>query len=78
MIHCVITSPRETVIYKDGQSVILPVPSGQTQVLPGHAESFMALSPGNIVLSQANGKSKIIKAAGGECYIKDDSVLIIL
>lgn len=78
MINCTITSPKQTIIYKNVQSITLPAFSGQMQILPGHAESFILLQKGELVLSQLNGQSKIIQTINSECYIKNDIVTVIL
>ena len=78
MIDCTITSSAKTVVYKNVQSITLPAHSGQMQILPGHAESFVILQKGNISLRQLNKESEIIQNMRGECHIKDDVVTIIL
>jgi len=78
MINCTIISPQKTIIYKNMQSITLPALSGQMQILPGHAESFILLQKGNISLRQSNKKNKIIQNINGECYIKNDVVTVIL
>ena len=78
MINCTITSPKKTMVYKKVQSIILPALSGQMQILPGHAESFILLQKGNISLRQLSKESEIIQNINGECYIKNDVVTIIL
>ncbi len=78
MISCTITSPQKTTVYKNVQSITLPALSGQMQILPGHAESFILLQKGNISLRQSNKESEIIQNINGECYIKNDVVTVIL
>lgn len=78
MIDCVITSPEKTTSYKDVQSVTLPTLSGQIQILPEHAESFVLLQEGNISLQQSNKENEVIPNTKGECYIKDNVVTVIL
>ena len=77
MINCVITSPKETISYKDLQSVALPALTGQMQILSGHAESFVLLKKGSIVLEKSGQQNKLIQITNGECYIKDDVVTIV-
>jgi len=78
MINCTITSLKKTIVYKNVQSVTLPAVSGQMQVLSGHTESFILLKNGNISLRQLNKEDEIIENANGECYIKNNEVVIIL
>ncbi len=78
MINCTITSPKKTIIYKKIASIILPSSSGQMQILPGHAESFILLQKGNIFLQQSNNKKEIIENTKGECHIRNNIITIIL
>ena len=78
MINCTITSPQKTTVYKNARSVTLPALSGQMQILPGHAESFILLRKGNISLRKSNKESEVIQNINGECYIKNDAVTVIL
>lgn len=79
MINCAITSPQKTIVYKNVLSVTIPAVFGQTQILPGHAESFILLKKGDILLRQLNKENKIIQNnTNGECYIKNDTVAVIL
>lgn len=78
MINCTITSPEKTTTYKNIQSIVLPAFSGQIQILPDHAESFVLLQQGNISLHQLNKGSEVIQIMNGECHIKDNVVMIIL
>ena len=78
MIHCLITSSQKTESYKNLQGITLPAFSGQMQVLPGHAESFILLKTGNVILKLSSGQKTVIPIKGGECYIKDDNSVIIL
>ena len=60
-------------------SIMLPAFSSQMQILAGHAESFVLLQKGNIFfLRQLSKQNEVIQTMGGECYIKDDLVVIIL
>jgi len=49
------------------------------QVLPGHAETFVLLKKGTIVIEKedAGGKEQL-EIKEGQCYIKDNHLLIIL
>lgn len=78
MINCIITSPKKTTVYKNARSITLPAFSGQMQILPGYAESFILLQKGNISLRKLNRQNKIIQIMNGECYIKDDIAMVIL
>jgi len=78
MIDCTITSSQKAIVYKNIESITLPVFSGQIQVSPNHAESFVLLKRGDISLKQLNKQSKIIQITSGECCVKNNAVTIIL
>ncbi len=77
-ITCAITSPEKTATYDNLASVSLPAFAGQMQVLPEHAESFVLLRKGEVILQKADGKKESAQIPGGECYIKGDKVSVIL
>ncbi len=78
MLKCIFSSPDKTDVYDNIESLILPSVSGETQVLPGYAESFILLGPGDIILGQKGGTNKKIPVLKGECYIKNNQISIIL
>jgi len=78
MIDCIITSPGERRVYKGLISVSLPALSGEMQILSGHGEAFALLKKGNIIIQKIRKQQEHVKILGGECYIKDDIVNIIL
>ncbi len=78
MIDCTISSPQKTIIYQKAESVTLPAFFGQIQVLPGHVESFIFLKQGEVVFKQKNKQDAVVQISEGQCYIKDDSMSIVL
>lgn len=78
MINCTITSLKKTKLYKNVQSITLPASSGQMQILPDHAESFILLKQGNLTLQSPSKQEEIIQIQSGSCYIKDNAVTVIL
>lgn len=78
MINCVITSSVKKDIYKNIKSIKIPAFLGEMEILPSHAESFVALKKGNIVLRQLDNKEINIQIDNGICYINDNIVKIIL
>lgn len=79
MINCVIiTSEAKKVVYDGLRSILLPAYSGQMQILPGHAESFVVLKKGGLILRQSNRQDKTIQITKGEFYFKDNRAVIIL
>ena len=78
MINCTITSTKETKVYQNVQSIILPAYSGQLQLLPGHTEAFILLQTGKIILKRVHKQDELVQITKGECYAKNDLVSIIL
>ena len=78
MFSCEIISPTKKEIFQDVKSITLPAWQGEAQVLSGHAESFMALRDGEVILQLANGEKKNIQIKKAGFYIKDNKAIIIL
>jgi F0F1-type ATP synthase epsilon subunit len=76
-MQCVISSAENKQEFKDITSITLPAYSGELQVLPGHAESFIILQRGQVFLDNGE-KLKAVSISGGVCCIKSDSVSIML
>lgn len=72
---CSIISSEDKQEFTDVKSITLPAFSGELQILPGHAESFVVLQKGEIVLE--NNHTKAFSIEAGVCHIKSDIVVII-
>ncbi len=78
MIDCVIRSPEGATTYRELRSVTLPAWKGAMQILPGHAEAFVSLKRGNIVMELGDGRREMKAVKSGECHVRDDTVTVIL
>jgi len=78
MIKCTITSVKNTTVYSDIKNIILPAFSGYMEILSGHAEAFVMLKKGEIILRSLNQADQNIKIDGGEFYFKDNVATIVL
>ncbi len=79
MLTCFIFSPDSTKKYDNLRGVSLPALKGQMQVLSNHAESFILLKQGKIVLYKKNGNKKELQIDNeGGCYVTNNKVNIIL
>ena len=76
-MNCIITSLKSTIIHEKVLSIILPTTSGEMEILNNYAESFMVLKAGNIIIRK-NKETKSVPVISGECYIKDNNIIIIL
>lgn len=78
MLTCEFVFPdREKERYEDVESVSLPARSGRMEVLPGHAEAFVVLVSGEIVVRTGEGEPRRIGVPGGECFVHKDVVMVI-
>lgn len=78
MITCTVTSAETTKIYENLQSVALPAYSGFMEILPGHAESFVIVNAGELILKYTDKHGETIRIAGGECHVYRDKVILIM
>lgn len=78
MLSCHVFSSQSTIKHDDLRGVVLPALVGQMQVLAGHAEAFILLGQGKIIVEKNTGSKQEIDIKQGGCYIKDDVVNIIL
>jgi F0F1-type ATP synthase epsilon subunit len=78
-MECRIISPKETRQHQGLSAITLPALSGRMEVLPNHAESFVVLGKGEVVLK--GGDKEIVEKviiSKGLFYIKDNRALLIL
>ncbi len=74
-MKCKIVSPDRTREFPRVAAVTLPASGGEMQILPGHAETFVKLRSGAVVLKS---KEKIsLPVSESVCYVKNDEILII-
>lgn len=77
MLTCTIVSPQETLRYEQLAALDVPSSFGRAQILPGHAEAFMALSAGAIVLIYQDGRREEHTVPACECHVEHDEVLVL-
>ncbi len=78
MINCSISSTEKTLFYENVRSITLPAFSGEMQILPDYAESFVLLNSGNIIVEKQNKQTETLKIESGECHIKNNEIKIVL
>ncbi len=76
-LSCSITAPDTTKTYEGLRSVSIPSATGTMQILPGHAESFVLIGDGDVILKSADGHIEILHIGQSECHIHHDQVMII-
>jgi len=77
-MDCKIITPQRIFVYNKLKSVLLPAESGQVQILPFHAEIFILLKAGEIVLGYSENKKKRVAIKSGLAYFRDNFLTIIL
>ena len=79
MLSCKIISGQGTEEYGNIEKAMLPGLSGQIQILPGHAETFLLFTKGDITLIQKGSMhSKVVSVDGGACHVLGDVISIVL
>ncbi|MCD6471104.1 hypothetical protein J7K86_01070 [bacterium] len=78
LINCKICSVQEIQVYNNLKSVILPAYWGQIQILPEHAESFILLTKGKIILEKEEKNKLSFDIKSGFCYFNNNNLVIIL
>lgn len=78
MLTCTVISPQKSKVYKNVQSIAVPAFWGRAQILSGHAEAFLMLNQGAVVLWLPGAKQETFQISTGECYVKDNKVTVIL
>ncbi len=74
-MECLVISSKEEKRWKNVESLVLPASSGEAEILPGYAESFIQLKPGVMILR--NPKEETLSITKGICYVHNDKILII-
>jgi len=77
-MECSIISPKKIEKRTELKSIILPAFWGRMEVLPGHAESFIVLTEGEIIFKTQNSQEEKLFIKKGLFYTKDNKSLIIL
>jgi F0F1-type ATP synthase epsilon subunit len=78
MFNCRILTKEKPLFSSRIESATIPARNGQMQILEGHAESFVSLSKGKIILQVANGKIKDISVKAGLAHIYNNSLVILI
>lgn len=77
-LSCTVRSSKGTSFDDVVLSVTVPSPSGQVQILPGHAEAYVALADGVLTAAMPNGDAREVPVQGGVVHVKDDRVIVVL
>lgn len=75
-MQCIIITTENKQQFDQVQSITLPAFGGELQILPEHAESFIALRRGTVVLENKKTNA-VVPLEGGICYFKDNFATII-
>ncbi len=78
LIDCTVIAPDALRFQGPVRCLTVSDSRGRLQLWPLHAETFVALRPGDIVLRRPDGTDFAIPAAGGVLHLKDDVAKIVL
>jgi len=74
---CTIRSSDGDLLVGELRSLTLPTASGEVEVLPGHAEAFIAVVPGAIAAVDAAGNRRDIPSKTGVLHVAGDRAVIV-
>ncbi len=77
-LQCMIIAPDSTIFSGPVRELTVSDRSGSLQILPRHAEMFMAVAPGEIVLRRPDGSPLSLSVSGGVLHFKDDVATVVL
>ncbi len=77
-IDCRILAPDAAVFSGPALDLTVVDRSGQMQILPGHAEMFVALASGQIKVSRPDGSSASFPVKEGVLHFRDGRAVIVL
>lgn len=60
------------------RSVTLPTANGEMQLRPGHAESFVVMTAGEITFEGVGQPDQRLKVGNGTLWVKDNRVTILV
>ena len=74
---CIIRSTDAAIFSGRAKSVTLPTVSGEVQVLSAHADAFIALIAGTVVVEAEDGSKQSFALRGGVFRMKDDVATLV-
>lgn len=74
---CVLSATHETREYTGVTSITLPALTGEIELLPGVAESFILLGPGRVVWRRGNQAPSEQVISEGMCHARENRAVII-
>jgi len=77
-LRCTVADGGRTLFTGETTDVVLPGAAGVVEVLPGHAECFVALGKGEIVIAVGEDEEEVHQANGGVAHVRDDRVVVLL
>ncbi len=75
-MQCKIISLDKLEEFDNLKSLTLPASRGEMEILPGHAEAFIELKKGSLILIGSSNKE--IPIEKGVCCVNNDRVVIVL
>lgn len=77
-LRCVISSPEGTAEHPAVRALTFVTPSGEVEILPGHAEAFFVIAAGDIRVVPTDGAAVSVAAREGVCHVAKDEAIIVM
>lgn len=78
MLHCMVAEGGRTLFSGETGDVVLPGVNGVVEVLPSHAECFVALGKGEIVVAVGEDEEEAYPVDGGVAHVRGDRLVVLL
>jgi F0F1-type ATP synthase epsilon subunit len=75
-LYLEVLTPQATIIDVEVASVMLPLPDGWLEVLPGHTEFQARLLPGEVMF-KVDDRQRVLTQLGGTVMVGDNRVTIL-
>lgn len=78
MFKCKILKNTEEVLNGDVESLVLNSAIGTLEVLQDHAEIYVVLVPGDIIIQEVDKSTKKFLATGGTLHFRDNFATLLI
>jgi len=76
MLNCQLVSFKNREEIKFVRSLTLPAFNGEVQILPRHAECFLLLKSGKVLINTGE-ETREFQIKSGFCFLRNDQVIIL-
>lgn len=76
--ECRIISPEAVLFSGAAEALTVVDAAGEMQILPGHAETFVALANGQVTVQKTDGTTTSFDSTGGVLHFYDGTAAVVL